>query len=163
MESQGYLREAGCANASVVTCGIFLVNGSPNSGQPPPIPLAPIFHGFPRRRINCHSYISIPTCLQFHGMGSVFPPKALLAPQLISRKTHQNEAPKNRSLTTPNPSRKKEFHGRNQKLSNWTMPKGCGAIEACSPLEGPLGHSTHFASGGDAKHIQRTAKARCAS
>ena len=40
--------------------------------------------------------------------------------------------------------------------------RGCGALEECSPLEGPLGHSTHLGSGGDAKQIQPTAKARCA-
>ena len=46
METQGNLREACGANGSAVTGGIPLVLGSPNSGPCPPIPPAPLFHGF---------------------------------------------------------------------------------------------------------------------
>ena len=59
------------------------------------------------RGIKCHFYIPIPTCLQFPGLGTVLPPKALQSPQLISRKVHKNMAPKILALTTPSPTRKK--------------------------------------------------------
>ena len=47
MESQGNGREVGGTIPSVVTDGIPLVAGTPISGQCPPIPPTPFFHGFP--------------------------------------------------------------------------------------------------------------------
>ena len=46
METQGNVREACGVNGSAVTGGIPLAVGSPNSGPRPPIPPAPLFHGF---------------------------------------------------------------------------------------------------------------------
>ena len=46
MESQGNLPEVSGPNASVVTGGIPLVSGTAVSGQRPPIPPTPFFHGF---------------------------------------------------------------------------------------------------------------------
>ena len=41
------MREAGGANASVVTSGIPLIASTASSSQRPPIPPTPFFHGFP--------------------------------------------------------------------------------------------------------------------
>jgi hypothetical protein len=113
------------------------------------------------REIKCRFYIPISTCLQFEGLGSALPPKALLAPQLISRKVHKSEAPKNLPLTTPS---QQETESPPEETGNYRIgrrQRGCGASEECSPMEGPLGHSTHFTLRGNANHIQRTTKARC--
>ena len=101
MESQKNGGEAGGASGSVVTGGVPRVAVSAISRQCPPIPPAPSFMAFPGRGINYHSYIPIPICLQFQGLGLVLPPKALLPPQLITRVVHQSDAPKIPSLTTP--------------------------------------------------------------
>jgi hypothetical protein len=161
IESQGNVQDVGTTNHTGVTGGPHPVANPSIFAQRPPIPPTPFFHGYPGAGnqmpfLYPHSYMPpIP------GFGFGAPAQGSPSVTIDLTEGSQKRGPQG-SVNDPPPTHE-EAENNQEETSDCRIgrcQRRCGAPKKSSSLEGPLDHSPHLSSGGDAEHIQRTAKAR---